>query len=444
MKRPIAFVALSLGVLGLHAQGGWTLRQCLEHALRNNIQIQKNRISEQEGETTLWQTKGALLPSLNFSTSHTLSYRPFQENTAIVQNGQVTNTSNKVAYNGSYGLNASMTLWNGGVNRKNIEAQKLQNQILETTTRQSELNIQEQIAQLYVQILYSEEARQVSQQLAQTAKSQYERGQQMQAQGQMSKADVSQLEAQWRSAEYDIVNSSTQVDNYKRQLKSLLQLPMETSFDLKGASPTDEQVMAALPASEQVYTQALATRPEIKGAALNVEAANLNLDIAKRGLYPTISLSASLGDSHYSGSSNSVGNQMKTNLNMSAGVNVSVPILDNRKTKSSIEKVKLAKVTSQLDLQEKKTTLSSTIEEYWLNANANQQKFVAARAKVQSLEASYELLDEQFKNGLKNIAELLQGRDNLVSAKQEELQSKYTTLLNLQLLKFYAGEVLEM
>lgn len=435
---------MALSGLSLHAQEEWTLKQCLDYALQNNIQIQKNKVSEQQGEVSLWQARGALLPSLSFSTNHSVGYRPFQESIAMVQNGQVTNTSNKVTYNGSYGLNASMTVWNGGINQKNIEAQQLQNKITALTTEQSELSIQEQIAQLYVQILYSQEAQQVNKQLAQTAKSQYERGQQMLEQGLMSKADVAQLEAQWRSAEYDIVSSVTQVANYKRQLKSLLQLPMEAAFDLTGTSPADVQVLASLPTREQVYNQALATRPEIKSAELSIDAANLDLDIAKRGYYPTVSLSASLGDSHYSGSNSSMGNQMKTNLNMSAGVSVSVPIFDNRKIKSSIEKAKLAKTTSQLDLQEKKSSLSSTIEEYWLNANSNQQKFIAARAKVQSMESSYELLDEQFKNGLKNIVELLQGRDNLVNAKQDELQSKYTTLLNMQLLKFYGGEAIDL
>ena len=440
MRRTILSLILVPIALCLKAQEGWTLRQCIDYALENNIQLQKNRLSEEEGEVSLWQAKGALFPSLSFNTSQSMGYRPFEENTAIVQNGQVTNTTNKVTYQGSYGLNANVTLWNGGINQKNIQAQELQNKITQLSTQQNELTIQEQIAQLYVQILYCKEAKKVNEQLAETAKSQYERGQEMLKQGQMSKADVAQLEAQWRSSEYDIVNSETQVANYKRQLKNLLQLPIESAFDVTGNVPSDDQVLALIPSSQSVYERAVSNRPEIKSAELSIEAADLNLDIAKRGYYPTIGMSASLGDSHYSASQSNAGQQMKTNLNMSAGVNVSVPIFDNRRNKSSVEKAKLQKSTSQLELQDRKNELSSTIEEYWLNANSNQQKFRAARARVQSQETSYELLDAQFKNGLKNIVELLQGRDNLVTAKQDELQSKYSTLLNMQLLNFYGGE----
>ena len=443
-KAFLLTIAIILQMLPVMAQKRWTLKDCLDYALENNLQIQKSRVSEQQGDVTLWQNKGALFPSLSFSGSESIGLRPFQENTARVYGDQVTVSSNKFSESGSYGLNANWTIWNGGINHKNIKAQKLQNEITQLSTQQSELTIQEQIAQLYVQILYSTEAKQVNEQLSKTAKSQYERGQQMMKQGQMSKADVAQLEAQWKSAQYDIVNSETQVANFKRQLKALLELDLNTPFDVAGTEPTDEQVMAPIPSAESVYEQALKSRPEIRSAELSIEAADMNVDIAKRGYYPTIGMSANISDNHFSTSQDNVGKQMKSNLNMSAGVNLSVPIFDNRRNKSAVERAKLEKLNSQLDLQDKKNALSSTIENYWLNANSSQQRFVSARAKVQSLETSYELLNAQFQNGLKNIVELQQGHDNLVSAKQDELQSKYTTLLNMQLLKFYSGEAIKM
>lgn len=440
-RRTMATCALAFCcVMAAKAQTAWNLQQCIDYALTNNIQIQKNRISEQQGEVALWQDKGALFPSLSFSTSHTMGYRPFEEGTNIVQNGQVTNTKNKVTYQGSYGLNARWTVWNGGVNQKNIEKQKVQNEIIRLNTEQSELTIQEQIAQLYVQIMYTKEAVQVNEKLQKTAQSQYERGVEMMNQGQMAKADVVQLEAQLSSARYDVTSSQTQLLNYKRQLKALLELDLNTEFDVSGQIPTDEQVLALIPSAQEAYAKALESRPEIKSAQLAIDAANMQMNIAKRGYYPSISVSASLGDSHYSASRNDVGKQMKDNLNLSAGVTVSVPIFDNRSNRSSVKSARLEQANSKLDLQDKKNSLSSTIEQYWISANSNQQNFLAARDRVKSQEASYELLNEQFQNGLKNTVEVLQGRDNVISAEQDLLQSKYTTLLNVQLLKFYTGE----
>ena len=427
-----------------YAQETWSLQDCIDYALQNNIQIQKNRISEEKGEVALWNRKGALFPSLSFSTNQNMGYRPFTQVMSVVQGDQVTSTSNNVTYQGSYGLNASVTLWNGGINQKNIKEQALQNEITKLQTEQSELNIQEQIAQLYVQIMYTKEALKVNEQLLKTAQTQYDRGLEMQKQGQMAKADVIQLEAQLSSAKYDIANSQAQLENFKRQLKSVLELDINSDFDIRGEIPSDEKVLAVIPSKLEAYNQALTSRPEIRGAELGIESANMQLDIAKRAHYPTIRANASLGSNHTSGSQNNWGNQMKNNLSMNAGVTVSVPIFDNRQIATNIRNAKLNQVNSQLDLEDKKKALSNTIEQYWINANSSQQSYLAAKTRVKSQEASYELLNEQFLNGLKNTVDVLQGRDNVINAEQSMLQSKYTTLLNMQLLKFYTGEKIDL
>ena len=440
--RILSLLILCCGTV--YAQQVWTLQDCIDHALNHNIQIQKNRISEERGEVSLWQDKGVLFPSLSFSTSHSLGYRPFTQVINVVQGDQVTSTRSNATYQGSYGLNASVTLWNGGINQKNIKEQKLQNQITALATEQSELSIQEQIALLYVRIMYTKEAKNVNEQLLKTAQSQFDRGVEMVRQGQLARADVAQLEAQLSSAQYSVVNSETQLADFKRQLKALLELDLNTPFDVGGSTPTDEQVMALVPSAQEAYAKALEIRPEIKSAELSIEAADMQLDIARRGFLPTIGASASLGSNHSSGSNNKWGEQMKTNLNMSAGLNLSVPIFDNRRNMSNVKNAKLQQLSSKLDLQEKKNTLSSTIEQYWINANNGQQNYIAAKTRVKSQEASYELLNEQFQNGLKNIVDVLQGRDNVISAEQDMLQSKYTALYNIQLLKFYTGEKIEL
>ncbi|MBQ2518570.1 MAG: TolC family protein, partial [Bacteroidaceae bacterium] len=330
------------------------------------------------------------------------------------------------------------------INRKNIEAQKLQNEISELATQESELSIQEQIAQLYVQIMYTKEGKRVNEQLLETAKSQLERGREMLQQGQMARADVTQLEAQASSAAYDVVSADAQIANYKRQLKALLELDLNTPFDVSGEAPADEKVLAPIPNAEEAYEKALVSRPEIRSAELGVDAAELNLDIAKRGFLPTVGMSAGVGDSHYSASQKSTRRQMKTNLNASAGVTVSVPIFDNRRNRANVKQAKLQRATSQLSLQDEKNALSNTIEQYWITASTQQQNFIAAQARVKSQKESYDLLNEQFQNGLKNVVDVLQGRDNLLSAEQAMLQSKYMTLLNMQLLKFYTGEQINL
>ncbi|MBO4906114.1 MAG: TolC family protein [Bacteroidaceae bacterium] len=440
MKHAAILFSLALAYASsAAAQSAWTLEQCLQHASEHNIQVQKSRISEQEAEQSLLQARAALFPTLSASMSQTVGYRPFQETVSMTQNGMVVNTDNRVTENGSYGLNANWTLWDGGINRKTIEQQKLQARIAETSTAQSLNSIQEQIAQLYVQILYSVEAERVNEKLAETARKQLNRGQERYDVGDLSRADVAQLESQLAQAEYDVVNSQTQVASYKRQLKELLQLDINEPFDIAETELEDEAALNPVPDKTAIYEAALLTRPEIQAAQLQADAANLQLDIARRGYYPTIGLNAGVGDSHYSASDDSYGTQLKQNLNASIGLSVSVPIFDNRRNKTSVEKAKLQQTSAALDILDKQIALGSTIENLWLQASSAQQRFLAARTAVQSQETNYELINEQFQAGLKNIVDLLQARDNLLQAQQNKLQSKYTTVLNVQLLRFYEG-----
>ena len=429
-----------LACLPLMAQAQtWTLQQCLDYAAEHNITVQKNKLSELDATEQLKQSKAALFPSLSFSMSQSLGYRPFQQATVMVQNGMATSTNNKLTENGSYGINANWTIWDGGVNRKNIEAKKVQTEQAEVQTDLSLNTIQEQIAQLYVQILYTTEAKKVNEQICATAKQQLERGQERLKVGDLAKADVAQLEAQYASAQYDVVNTQTQIDGFKRQLKALLQLGIEEPFDVAATELEDSRALSPIPDKQAVYAQALNSRPEIRAAELQATASDVQLNIAKRGYLPTISMNAGIGDSHYSASDDALGEQMKRNLNGSIGLGLSVPIYDQRRTKTAISRARLAQTTAALDLQDKRTSLGSNIENLWLNATSAQQRFISADAAVKSQETTYELTNEQFKEGLKNIVDLLQARDNLLQAQNNKLQSKYTTILNTQLLKFYEG-----
>lgn len=446
-KHYLITTALLFDIYMLSAQerSTWSLQDCIDYATEHNIQLQKSKVTEQQGSLDLSQKKAELFPSLSFSTSQNLSYRPLQESASnIVTDGIANSSTNKLTENGSYGLNASWTIWNGGANWKNVKEQKIQNEISSLNTQQTANSIQEQITQLYIQILYSIEAKKVNEELLKTAESQFERGKEMYNEGQISKADLAQLEAQVCSSRYDIVATQSQIANYTRQLKDLLELGGTDNFQINQLSLDDETALHPIPDEMEVYEKALELRPEIKAGKLSIEAADLNIDIAKAGYHPTISLNAGIGDSHYSGSRETAGEQLKQNLNASLGFTLSIPIFDNKKNQTNVKKAKLNKLDTELSLIDLQQQLYSTIDSYWVNANSSQQNFIAAQAKVKSAAISYELLNEQFKNGLKNIVELMTGRDQLLTAQQDKLQSKYTTILNAQLLKFYQGESINL
>lgn len=420
----------------------WTLQQCLDYAMQHNITLQRARLQLQSAKEDVSQSKAALLPSLNASTSHNLGYRPWQDSgITTVTNGTVNTKVDKTSYNGSYGLNASWTVWNGNRNRNQVKLNQLAEEQAELETQVTANSIQEQIAQLYVQILYLTEAVKVNEESLKTSQKNEERGKEMVEVGKMSKADLAQLTAQRSTDEYNIVSAQTQVKNYKLQLKQLLEITDGSEFDIVIPATTDEQALAEVPSLMSVYEQALATRPEIQSAEMAIKSSDVSLDIAKAGRMPTVSLSASAGTSTNSLANNGWGNQMKFNFNSGAGVNVSVPLFDQRQTKTNVAKARIQRENNLLALQDKQKQLYQTIENYWLDATTNQQRFRAAQATVDSEQLSYSLLQEKFNVGLTNIVELMTGKDRLLQAEQNRLQSKYMTILNLQMLKFYGGEL---
>lgn len=424
---------------GAQTSGGtWTLKDCIDYALQHNITLQKNRAAEQTAEITRKSAKAGLLPSLSASVTQGLTYRPFQETGGNFVNGGIASSAaDKATQSGSYGINASWTVWDGGRKKYTIQDSEYGIQSAAYATEVQANSIQEQITQLYVQILYMQEAVKVNETLLAQDSVVCARGQEMVKQGQMSKADLAQLTAQVSSGRYDVINTKTQIENYKTQLKQLLELDPATDIDIATFEVSDEQAMAAIPAKAAVYAAALDRRPEIKSSELAIEQSKLATKSAKAAYYPTVSMTGGLGDSHLTGSQNDFFSQMKTNFNANVGVSVSVPILDNRQTKSSVEKAQVQELTSQLDLLDAQKSLYTTIETYWLNATNNQAKYVAAKDNVSSMQESYDLLQEQFRLGLKNIADLISSRKSLLSAEQSLLQDKYTTVLNRTLLEFY-------
>ena len=446
MRRKHILLAALMAILpgGASAQEAsskaWTLQQCIDYALAHNVQLKKNHAAEQTAAVNVSEAKAGRLPSLSASLTQNLNYRPFQETGGNFVNGGIaTSATDKATQSGSYGVNASWVVWNGNKTRLNITNAQLTQQMASLETEQNANSMKEQIAQLYTQILYMSDAARVNRILLTQDSTVLARGKEMVSVGQMAKADLAQLQAQVSQGRYDIVNVETQIADAKMQLRQLLELPADTAFDVESTNVTDGEVMLQIPSKEATYTAALACRPEIKRSQLAIEQSKVNTKLAKAGYMPTVSLTGSLGDSHMTGATNGFFNQMKQNFSTMLGVSVSIPIFDNRKNKSAVEKAQIAETTAQLDLTDTQKTLYKTVETYWLNATNSQAKYVAAKSNVESLQTSYDLMNEQFEVGLKNIAELLNNRASLLNAQQQMLQDKYTAWLNRSLLSFYAG-----
>ena len=246
MRKAFFLLLAAISMLPLGAQSSvWTLQRCLDYALENNIQLRQSRNTYLSGLEDTEQAKAALFPSLSASSNQGITASPF------------VTEGNRVAYNGSYGINADMTLYNGGKLRNAVKQQEVQNRRDSLSLAQSTMDIEISIVQAYMQCLYAAEAVKVNESTVEVAKAQRDRAYEMWKAGSISKVDFAQLESQLFNNEYQLTVSRTNLDNYRLQLKQLLELDIDQEMELAGIEAGEEDVLRLLPEKTRVYERAL-------------------------------------------------------------------------------------------------------------------------------------------------------------------------------------------
>lgn len=445
MKLKNTLLVLSMLIVGDTAYSQtMTLQQCLDYAATHNLEVLRQEIAVDRAETDIYASQGQLQPSLAFGTNQGISWRPWSRSYVNVSNGTMTQTSSELNYNGSYGLTAQWDVWNGGRNYAQVKRDKTALRQAQTDAEITSLSIQEEIMEAFVRIIYQDEAVRVNQEILESTRIQLQRAEEMMKAGSMARADVAQMKAQVSQCEYNLTDSKTLLAAYKLNLKQLLQITDREPFDISLPDLDDADITMPLPDAEEVYAVAVQQRPEVRSAGIKTELAKMDLDLARRERYPTIGLSAGINTSNTSGMDSKFYTQWKTNLSNSIGLNLSLPIFDKRSASAATRRAKLSQQDAELNLMQVKTDLYSTVEQHWLDAVNAREQFMYAKVNVEAMQESYALVSEQFNVGLKDVADLITGRINLVQATQQLLRAKYTALLNRTLLYFYEGQPIKL
>ena len=438
MKRTILLtllIAVCTFTVALKAQEEsqkWTLRSCLDYAIENNIQLKKSRVNELSGLEDTERAKAQLFPSL--SASVTQGYVNYPSSDVDKNN----------SYSGNYSINANWTVFDGGQRNKAIKQQKLQNEMDKLSTEQGEDDIQIAIVQTYMQVLYAMESVRINENTVETSKAQRDRAEELYKAGSISLVDFSQLESQYSTDKHQLVVAQTSLDNYKLQLKQLLELDITQDIELSLSDIEETWVLAPLPDKQVIYTTSLAVMPQIKSSELSLENAELEKQKAKASYWPTVSMNAGVGTGHLSGTNYSFGNKIWNNFNESFGITIKIPIFTNRENKTAYNKAKFAITTSQLELINSQKELLKTVEGIYLDATSAQSQYLSAKERLSYVQQSFKLTEEQFFLGMKNTLEMLTEKNNLLSAQQEVLQSKYMAIMSIQLLNIYQKKPVDL
>lgn len=435
-RHILAAIALTFALCA-QAQS-WTLQQCIDWAREHSITVAKNRVTAEQAKIDLKDARANRLPTVSFTTRQEYSNRPFQSNSSRIVGDDVVTIDNKNVYSGSYGINASMPLYDGGKTGNTIKRQELNTQIAQLRVDAAQLTIEEDIATIYVQLLYAQETVVQDQLQVALSEQQLERGKAVFQAGMLNRADVSQLESQLANDRYQLVADQMAVADYKLRLKQLLELDGDTTITIADPMLTAD-VLAPLPLKSEVYAAAVTQRPEVRAQQLAIDCNDIDVKIARASKLPQITLNAGLSSSNSSGNGNMF-TQLKNQWNNSVGVTLNVPIWDHGRANNAMARARLDRETALLNLSETQKNLWRTIENHWQNATSAQQRYIAAQQKVEAARTSFELTSEQFRLGLKNILELTTDKTLYSASVQQMLQAKYMAILNAALLRYYGGQ----
>ncbi|MFO3726966.1 TolC family protein [Butyricimonas muris] len=421
---------------GMSQRKTWSLRACIEHAREHNLQVEYARVSLENTLVESSRAKAQRLPSLDFSSTQGWGHQK-----KAGTNGTLKSSS---AYTGSYSLNGNMTFYQGGKLSRSIRQQELLEKAVTQDVLVAQNDIELSVTKAYLQILYANETLKTDKQTLESSGEQLARSQALLDAGSISASDFAQMEAQYSSDRYRVVQAENDLAFFKLQLKQLLELEPEEEFDVVFPELEEENVLVLIPGLQDVYREALRLMPEVKSSQLNVESAIVGEKIARGDYLPSVSLSASVSTGHDSKGSGSYFSQIDDRLVENIGINISIPITNRKKARLNVSKARLQTEQSRLDEQNTRKNLLQTVESLHQDVVAAQSRYMAANQRVKSAYTSYRQVQEEFDAGMKNPVDLLVEKNNYLSALQEQIQAKYQAVLAFKLLNFYRNEPIDI
>lgn len=423
-----------------YGQKQWTLKECVDYALNNNLSIKRNKLNIEIAEKTIKDAKGNFLPTVNVSSNGRLSTG--SSFNTVTQN----RTPNTTLFGGGFGLSTNYNIFNGFRNLNTYRKAKLgvESSLIDLKIIDNDISLQ--VVNTYLNVLFAKENLEVARVQADISKKQIERAQAQFDAGAIPKGDLLNIQSTSANDAQQIVIQENSLNIALLQLSQLLQIPY-SSFDVAVLKLDSPSLTLLYESSDIVLKKALKDRPEIEKAKLNIRNAELDIEIARSAYLPTISSSLSL-ESGYNyfidpeplNPSGGFLDQLDGNLGFGVGFSINVPIFNGFKTDANVEISKINKLVSENNFESEKLRLQQTIEQAYLDAKASAKTFEAATVSLDAQKEAFKNAQASLDYGAMTQFDYDQVRNRLVNAESALIRAKYDYVFKTKVLKFYYGE----
>lgn len=441
MKK-VWIIVFGLTCLGINAQKKWSLRECVDYAVKHNLQVIQNEYSKQVQDSNLKIAKKGYLPSLSASIGNTVSFGQASLGTGSIRNDRFSNNAS---------LGADILVYNNGRLEKSVRKSQFDVEASQYDIETIKNDISLQIAQQYLTTLLNKEIVKISESAVANAQKQYDRAKITTQVGTTAETVLAEAQSAVAREKQNLKTAEINTGRSLFALAQLLQLKEYKDFDVEDVDVPDE-LTPQLKSVDEVLTTAYDNQPQIKAAESRIRSAEAQTEVSKTAYWPTVTANAGIG-SFYNNllNTNNVGNalvyidepgffqQYKDNFGQQAGLSVSVPIFNKGITKLQVEQSKINESVAKNTLEQQRQTVRQNVQKAQFDVEANYEAYLAAVEAAKSTKLALDFADKSYAAGRTTIFDLNVSRNNYANAQGSVAQAKFNYLFSLKLLNFYAG-----
>ncbi|NQX99882.1 MAG: TolC family protein [Flavobacteriaceae bacterium] len=427
------------------SQKKWTLRECVEHALENNITVQQNVLNVELNQEDMEISKGNFLPSVNASSGSNVSSGLSPDEFGVLRNTNNLNTNFNLSVNG--------TIFNGFRNLNSYKQAQLGIRSGELDLKRVQNDISLLIVNGYLNVLFAKENLSVAKVQADISKKQVSAAKDRFTAGIIPKGDLLNVTSTAANDQQNVVIQENVLTIALLNLAQLLQVPAD-GFDVQDINVGTPLAVLLYENANKVYKKALTTQPQITRAELGLKNADLNIEIAKGAFLPTLTYSVGASTSYFNQFNNllvfpdgtrqtndNFFSQLSDRFRYGVSLNLNIPIFNRLQTKNTIERAQVSKVISELNLTNEKLQLQQTIEQAYADTKAALKTYEAAKVSLEAQQEAFKNAQESFNLGAMSIFDFDLVRNRFVNAQSTLIRNKFDFIFKTKVLQFYYGEL---
>jgi len=478
LMRLLLFVMLLLPGIS-NTQDAWTLEKCVVHAIQANISAAQADLAVDRAKINLSQARQTRMP--NLSGNSNLNWN-FGRTVDPTTNEFITETF----FSNGFSLSTGMSIYNGKQISNSIRQSAVDLEAARNDALQTRQTIALQVASNFLNVLFAKENISISERQLELNRQQLDQTQSLIDAGARAASEILNLEAQVATSEQALIVSMNNFDIAMLQLKQILRLDPGYPLSIVAPENVNFSTDPELVAFEEAFAQAIQNRPDLKSSSLQVQSAELGIQIAKGALAPNISIGGNLR-TNYSNqgfeldfiettetlnflvsstdprfpienlpltfTSESVSpirrdleyfDQFDNNLSYGFGANISIPIYNRGASRADIQRAKINASNARLNYDQVFENLKITVQQSLADARAAKKKLEASEKTLEAQKLAFQNTTKRLELGAANTFEWQQQRTQAENAELQRLIDKYDYLFKIKILEFYLGKPLKL